>query len=212
MSDDNNLNPAVFLDRDGTINEDRGYIGDPNDVVLIEGAAEAIKKLNKRGIPVIVITNQSGLARDFYTEADLQAVNKRLTDLLETEGAHIEGLYYCPHHPDDNCECRKPELGLIEEATSEHDIDLNHSVMVGDKLSDMELGHRGGMKSVLVLTGYGPVALEELRQGVGGIEESEGVGRGLLDQDFVAVDLGEAVEWMLSEDGPFSNFSEKQET
>jgi len=209
MSHTKNLLPAVILDRDGTINHDKGYIGAPEDIVLIDGAAEAIKKLNTIGIPVIVITNQSGLARGFYKEADLRAVNKRLDDLLETEGAHIDGLYYCPHHPDDDCECRKPRLGLITEAAQEHNIDLAQSVMVGDKLSDMELAHRAGMRSVLVLTGYGPVALEELKQGAGGMAEEEGAGRGLLDLDFVATDLSEAVEWMLSEDGPFSNFSEK---
>ncbi len=203
MSHEKTLVPAVILDRDGTINEDRGYIGAPEDVVLIAGAAEAIKELNKRDIPVIVITNQSGLARGFYTEQDLGVVNKRLEALLEAEGARIDGLFYCPHHPDEHCECRKPETGLIDEAARGHDIDLSRSVMVGDKASDMELARRTGMMSVLVLTGYGPVALEEIKHGIGG------GGHGLSNLDFVAEDLGEAVEWMLAEDGPFSNLSEE---
>jgi len=206
LKDKKTLRPAVFLDRDGTINEDKGYIGDPEDIVLISGAAEAIKKLNERGIPVIVITNQSGLARGFYTEADLDTVNERLDALLKAKGAHIDGLYYCPHHPDDKCGCRKPETKLIAEAARDHNIDLARSVMVGDKYSDMELGRRAGMTDVLVLTGYGAVALEELKQGVmGGLEgffEAGGGGRGLADLDFVAEDLGEAVAWILSEDGP----------
>jgi len=212
MKTKKSLKPAVFLDRDGTINEDKGYIGDADDIVLIAGAAEAIKKLNERGIPVIVITNQSGLARGFYTEADLERVNKRLERLLKAEGAEIDGLYYCPHHPDDNCECRKPETKLLTEAALEHDIELPQSVMVGDKTSDMELGQRTAMTDVLVLTGYGPMALEELKHGTvggGGLEGFYGAGgggRGLADLDFVAEDLGEAVEWMLSEDGPLSEY------
>jgi len=206
------LRAAVFLDRDGTINEDRGYIGDPDDIVLIAEAAEAIKKLNEQGIPVIVITNQSGLARGFYREADLVRVNKRLDALLKAKGAHIDGLYYCPHHPDDNCECRKPETKLIMEAARDHGIDLTRSVMVGDKTSDMELGLRAAMTRVLVLTGYGPVALEELKHGTGGGEGLEGFyragggGRGLADLDFVAEDLGEAAQWILSEDGPLMEY------
>jgi len=206
MKDKKTLRAAVFLDRDGTINEDKGYIGNPDDIVLIAGAAEAIKKLNERHIPVIVITNQSGLARGFYREADLERVNKRLEALLKEKGAHIDGLYYCPHHPDDKCECRKPQTELIMDAARDHETDLARSVMVGDKYSDMELGRRAGMTDVLVLTGYGTVALEELKQGVmGGLEgffEAGGGGRGLSDLDFVAEDLGEAVAWILSEDGP----------
>ena len=202
---------AVFLDRDGTINEDRGYIGDPEDVALIAYAAEAIKKLNEQDIPVIVITNQSGIGRGYYGEAELKAVNKRFEDLLLEYEAHIEGLYYCPHLPTEGCECRKPATRLINEAANDHDIDLKESVMVGDKVSDMELGQRAGMKSVLVLTGYGPMALEEIKQGTGGRDGLEGftgfggAGRGLSDLDYVAEDLAEAVEWMLSADGPLGS-------
>jgi D,D-heptose 1,7-bisphosphate phosphatase len=98
------LRPGVFLDRDGTINEDRGYIGDPSDVVLIDGAAEAIRRLNRLGVPVIVLTNQSGIGRGYYNRTDLVAVNKRLGELLEEKGAHVDGIYWCPHRPDENCE------------------------------------------------------------------------------------------------------------
>lgn len=197
--------PAVFLDRDGTINEDRDYIGDPEDVVLIRGAAEAIKELNEQGIPVIVITNQSGIGRGYYGVAEFQAVNERLDELLRAKGAHIDGLYYCPHHPEDKCECRKPGTALIEEAAAEHNVNLSKSVIVGDKVSDMELGQKAGMKSVLVLSGYGPLAMEEIRQGTGGkggLQGFGGDGRGLSDLGFVAEDLLDAVEWILSIDGP----------
>ena len=197
--------PAVFLDRDGTINEDRGYIGDPDDVVLIKGAAEAIRRLNGLGIPVVVITNQSGIGRGYYTEAGLQAVNKRLEELLGEKGAHVEAIYFCPHRPDENCECRKPGTKLLEKAAEEHCIDLRRSVMVGDKVSDLELARRVGMRRVLVLTGYGEIALEEVRQGTGGAEGLSGFGgdgRGLGDLDYVATDLGDAIDWILSEDGP----------
>ncbi|MFQ5428332.1 MAG: D-glycero-alpha-D-manno-heptose-1,7-bisphosphate 7-phosphatase [Thermodesulfobacteriota bacterium] len=202
------LHPAVFLDRDGTINEDRGYIGVPEDVSLIAGATEAIKELNKQGIPVIIITNQSGIGRGYYGEDELKAVNKRLEELLRAEGAHIDGIYHCPHHPDDGCECRKPGTKLLEEAALAHDIDLAQSVIVGDKVSDLELGYRAAMQKVLVLTGYGPLALEEIRQGTGGqvgFEGFGGAGRGLSDLDYVAQDLREAVEWILSDDGPLGS-------
>jgi len=199
------LRPGVFLDRDGTINEDRGYIGDPADVVLIDGAAEAIKRLNRLGVPVIVLTNQSGIGRGYYTRADLEAVNKRLVELLEEKGAHVDGIYWCPHRPDENCECRKPGTRLLEDAADEHGIDLVRSVMVGDKVSDLELARRVGMKRVLVLTGYGELALEEIRQGTGGaggLGGFGGDGRGLSDLDLVATDISDAIDWILSEDGP----------
>jgi len=199
------LRPAVFLDRDGTINEDRGYIGDPADVVLVDGAAEAIRRLNIRGFPVIVLTNQSGIGRGYYGEAGLAAVNRRLDALLQERGAHTDGLFYCPHRPDEDCECRKPGTKLVIEAARVHRVDLSRSVMVGDKVSDMELARRAGMRRVLVLTGYGPLALEEIRQGSGGLEGHLGFGgdgRGLSDLDFVAADLAEAVEWILSGEGP----------
>ncbi len=201
--------PAVFLDRDGTINDDKGYIGSPDDVVLIPGAAVAIKKLNELSIPVIVITNQSGIGRGYYGEAELKTVNKRLDDLLLAEGAHIDGLYYCPHLPEDKCLCRKPATGLIEEAAQEHSIELSKSVIIGDKVSDMELGREAGMKSVLVLTGYGALALEEIRQGTGGSRGLSGFGgdgRGLSDLAFVAEDLSDAVEWILSSEGPLGTY------
>ncbi len=197
--------PGVFLDRDGTINEDRGYIGDPAEVVLIKGSAEAIRRLNKRGIPVIVLTNQSGIGRGYYDKKELEAVNRRLDKLLAGKGAHVDGIYYCPHRPDENCGCRKPGTKLLDEAARAHGIDLSRSVMVGDKVSDMELARRAGMKRVLVLTGYGSIALEEVRQGTGGAEGLGGFGgdgRGLADLDLVATDLAEAIDWILSEDGP----------
>ncbi len=178
---------AVFLDRDGTINEDRDYIGDVDDVILIEGAAEAIKRLNNIRVPVIVITNQSGIGRGFYAEAELRAVNHRLMALLKTKEAHIEGLYYCPHLPQDKCGCRKPETALLQRAAQEHSIDLSKSVMIGDKNSDMELGRRAGTKTILVLTGYGEVTRKTIEAGV---EKAP---------DYIAEDLEEAVDRLLSD-------------
>lgn len=208
MSMEKTLHPAVFLDRDGTINDDRGYIKDPDEIVLIAGATEAIKKLNEQGIPVIIITNQSGIGRGYYGEAEFAAVNRRLEELLTQEGAHIDGTYHCPHHPEDNCECRKPGTALVEKAAEAHGIDLSRSVIIGDKVSDMELGKRAGMERVLVLTGYGPLALEEIKEGSGwsgGLGGFGGDGRGLSDLHFVAEDLREAVEWILSGDGPLGS-------
>ncbi len=154
--------PGVFIDRDGTINEDYGYIGDPDRLRLIEGAAAAIKRLNDAGVPVVVITNQSGVARGYYTEEDLHRVNDRLVELLALEGASIDGLYYCPHHPEQGCECRKPGRGLVDKAAEELDIDLDTSFIVGDKVSDVELAENVGAAAILVLTGKGRTEREKL--------------------------------------------------
>ncbi len=172
---------AVFLDRDGTINEDEGYISNPEDLVLLPGAAGAIGRLNREGIKVIVITNQSGVGRGYYTPQDVRAVNRRLDELLALDGARLDGVYYCPHNPDDKCGCRKPETGLIVRAAEEHSVDLESSFVVGDKASDMGLARGVNAKAVLVLTGVG---LEE---------------RDKLDEpaDHVAEDLPGAVGWIL---------------
>jgi histidinol-phosphate phosphatase family protein len=155
-------NRAVFLDRDGTINEDPGYIGDPKNFELLPGAAKAIRMLNEAGLLVFIVSNQSGLARGYFKEEDLLKVNAHMFKLLDEEDAYIDGIYYCPHHPDDGCECRKPELELVERAIKEHALDIKDSFVVGDKLTDIELGLKTGAKSVLVLTGYGREEREKL--------------------------------------------------
>ncbi|MDB4875753.1 MAG: gmhB [Gemmatimonadetes bacterium] len=132
--------PAAFLDRDGTIMRDASYVRNPNDVELLPGAADAIRRLNDRGVPVIVITNQSGIARGWLTEADYETVRDRLNDLLAAEGAHVEATYMCPHHPDFTgpCDCRKPGTALYRQAIAEHDLDPTQSVFVGDRWRDVE--------------------------------------------------------------------------
>jgi histidinol-phosphate phosphatase family protein len=174
---------AVFLDRDGTINADEGYISDPDDLALLPGASEAIKRLNKGGIKVIVITNQSGVGRGFYTADDVRAVNDRLEELLRLDGARLDGVYYCPHRPDEGCGCRKPGTGLIETASVEHEIDLKRSFVVGDKASDIGLARGAGAKGILVLTGMGEEEREKLTE----------------SPDFVARDILNAITWILKD-------------
>jgi len=131
---------AVFLDRDGTVIADRHYLGDPRGVELLPGAGEAISRLNRTGLPVILVTNQSGIGRGLFTQADFQSVQRRLLELLAEEGAHLDGVYHCPHAPDGDapCECRKPAPGLFLQAAAEHGIDLRRSFYVGDRIRDVE--------------------------------------------------------------------------
>jgi len=156
------LKPAVFLDRDGTINVDTGYIAGPEELRLIEGSAAGLKALNDNGVKVVVITNQSGVARGFYGRKDVDAVNRRLAALLKKRGASFDALYYCPHHPDDSCECRKPGAALIRRAAKEHGIDPSISYVVGDRASDIELAAKIGAKGVLIKTGPWQEELEKL--------------------------------------------------
>jgi len=150
---------AVFLDRDGTIVEDPGFLHEPEKVTLLAGAAEAIRRLNEAGYRVIIVTNQSGIARGRYTVRDYEAVQERLDALLTAQGAHIDGAYFCPHHPllSGPCECRKPGLKLFHEAQAAFDIDFSRSWWVGDRLSDVQparlLRRDGG--GILVATGEG---------------------------------------------------------
>jgi histidinol-phosphate phosphatase family protein len=141
--------PAVFLDRDGTIIHDADYLRDPAEALVLPGAARAIAALNARGLPVIVVTNQSGIGRGLMTEQDYEAVRIRLDELLATEGARIDATYVCPHHPDFTgpCDCRKPATLLYRQAAADHDLDLARSTFVGDRWRDvapaLELGGRG---------------------------------------------------------------------
>jgi len=153
---------AVFLDRDGTICEEVGYLRSPEQVRLIPGAGEAIRKLNEAGIKAVMVTNQSGIARGFFSEERLEEIHRELLRQLWVEGARVDGIYVCPHHPTEgkgpyarSCECRKPASGLILRAASDLGIDLKRSYCVGDRWADLECGRRVGTKGVLVLTGYG---------------------------------------------------------
>ncbi len=161
------LNAGLFLDRDGTINVERGYLSDPDEVELLPGAAQAIRAANEFGLPVIIITNQAGVARGYHSEADVNSVNERLKELLKGEGARIDALYYCPHHPEVGnppyrivCTCRKPRTGMLKMAERSHGINLATSFVVGDKCSDIETGKNAGCGTVLVLTGYGRTEIE----------------------------------------------------
>jgi D-glycero-D-manno-heptose 1,7-bisphosphate phosphatase len=154
--------PAVFIDRDGTISEEVGYINHVSRFQLFPYTAEAIKHLNVNGWLAIVITNQAGVARGYFAEEMIEAVHGKMMDELSSEGSRIDAIYYCAHHPSVgeppyrvDCDCRKPKPGLINRAAAEFDIDLARSWIVGDRYSDVELASNAGVKSMLVLSGYG---------------------------------------------------------
>lgn len=148
---------AVFLDRDGTIVEDPGFLHEPEKVTLLLGAAEAIRRLNIADYRVVIVTNQSGIARGRYTVDDYEAVQRRLVELLAARGARIDGAYFCPHHPQLSgpCDCRKPGLKLFREAAEAFDIDFSRSWWVGDRLSDVQPARLLGGGGILVATGEG---------------------------------------------------------
>ena len=153
---------AIFIDRDGTLNEDIGYVSTPDELSLYPWAAEAVRLVNKSGFKAIVITNQSGIARGMYNAETLGAIHARMIEELAREGAHIDAVYYCPHHPEVGdahygieCDCRKPRTGMLDAAAREHNIDLTRSFVIGDKSSDIILAENAGARSALVLTGYG---------------------------------------------------------
>lgn len=151
--------PAVFLDRDGTLNIDKGYVHRIEDWEWIPGAIDAIVALKKAGFLVIVITNQAGIARGYYDETDMNNLHTMINEELKEHGTTIDGFYHCPHHPEFGairaCECRKPMPGLIDQAKQDFGIDLCRSWLVGDKVSDIQAGLAAGVKSILVQTGYG---------------------------------------------------------
>ena len=190
--DYNSGKPAVFLDRDGTINEQMGYINHTCRFQLLPGAANAIKKLNDAGIPVVVISNQSGLARGYFPEELLIAVHEKMNRQLAEVGAHVDGMYYCPHHPEAKeerfraaCNCRKPKPGLVLQAAEEIGLDPKRSYVVGDRWSDIKTAANCGATSILVRTGYG----RGDEQYIGPHQE--------IQPDFKADDLSEAVDWIL---------------
>ncbi len=143
-------NKAVFLDRDGTMAPDVHYCSRPEDFELFSNTAKAIKLLNEHGFKVIVITNQSGIARGYFTEQTLAEIHKKMKRELAKEGAWVDAIYYCPHHPDDNCDCRKPKPKLALQAAKEHCIDLKCSFVIGDLQMDINLAKALGCKAILV--------------------------------------------------------------
>ncbi len=191
MKTTGNKNKAVFLDRDGTICEEVGYLDSVDRMRLIPGAGEAIRKLNEKGFKTVVVTNQSGIARGYFSESTLKELHSELSRLLGRDGAFLDAFYHCPHHPTEGkppyrqvCGCRKPAPGLLVQAAKDLDLNLKRSFAVGDKLADLECGRALGVKGVLVLTGYGQ---EESASGPGPAAS------------YIAADLYRAVEWILSQ-------------
>lgn len=150
------MNKAIFLDRDGTLNPDPGYISDPKDYELYEGVTEALSKLQNKGYLLILITNQSGISRGLFTEEQLEAVHQKMKKLLEEGGVRLDAIYYCPHHPDHPykgisvCNCRKPKPGMILKAIKDFDIDIEKSFMIGDRTSDIKIGLASGVTPICI--------------------------------------------------------------
>lgn len=190
-------NTAVFLDRDGTINEEVGYLDSINKLKLFANAAEAITLISKSGMKAVVITNQSGIARGYFTEEFVRTVHARIQKTLEEKGASIDAFYYCPHHPTDgmgaylqSCTCRKPEAGMLITASAEMDIDLTRSYTIGDMLKDIQAAGKVGAKGVLVKTGYGVNTIEkDLLPG----------SAGTIKPHYIAEDILDAVKWIMQD-------------
>jgi heptosyltransferase-2 len=176
---------AVFLDRDGTLNPDPGYIGRPEDFELHPGVGAALARLNRAGACLILVTNQSGIARGMFTPDDLEAIHEKLADRLALHGARFDAIYHCPHHPEERCTCRKPAIGMAERAIAELGLDRSRMYLVGDQASDVEMAKRLEARSIFVTTGNGTAqTLAALRS------------RRLLP-DHVADCLEMAVDWIL---------------
>jgi D-glycero-D-manno-heptose 1,7-bisphosphate phosphatase len=158
------LRACVFLDRDGTIVEDPGHLSDPAAVVLTPGAAGALRRLAQAGFALVVVSNQAGVSRGLYPESAVVAVNDRIASLLAAERASLDAWYWCPHHPDFTgpCACRKPEPGMLLDASEQLGLDLTSSWLVGDHETDLEAARRAGVRSMLVLTGHGERAAARL--------------------------------------------------
>jgi D-glycero-D-manno-heptose 1,7-bisphosphate phosphatase len=185
-------NRAIFLDRDGTLNEEGGYISSPERFRLYSFAAEAVRLINQSGWKAIVLTNQSGVARGYFTETTLIEIHERMEESLRLQGARIDAIYYCAHHPDYgsppyrlDCDCRKPRPGLAERAARDFNLDLNQCYAIGDRYRDIESGHAVGARGVLVMTGYGREEYETRRRDWP------------RQPDYVAGNLLDAVQWVL---------------
>jgi D-glycero-D-manno-heptose 1,7-bisphosphate phosphatase len=212
MTPESKRQAAVFLDRDGTINEEVGYLDRLEKLHLIPGAAEAIRLIKENGMKAVVITNQSGVARGMFDEAFVDAVHERLREMLRREGASLDGFYFCPHHPKEgrnpyvkSCTCRKPSPGLLLRAAGELSIDPEGSYMIGDTIKDIEAGARFGARGILVLTGYGSEAAAaigssaEPRIAPPGGSQLPGQEEALARPAHIAGDLLAAVQWLLKD-------------
>ena len=141
---------AVFVDRDGTINVNVEYLDNPEGFQMYPGVAEGIKQLKEKGFLIILVTNQSGVARGFFTLETLKKIHERMINEFKEKGTNIDEIYICPHHPDENCDCRKPNTALFEKAIADFDIDTSKSFVIGDRMMDVEAGHKMGLKTVIV--------------------------------------------------------------
>jgi len=182
------------MDRDGTITQEVGYVNHVSRLRLLPRSGAAIRRINEAGLYAVVITNQSGVARGYFPEELVIGAHKKLEHLLAEQGAHLDGIYYCPHHPEgkvekyrQRCNCRKPAPGMLEQAAADLGIDLVHSFVVGDKIDDVYMAHQVGARGILVLTGYGR-----------GEYELHASSWHQLP-DYVAEDLYAAVEWILKQ-------------
>ena len=183
---------AVFLDRDGTINEEMGYINHIDRFVLLPGVAAAIRRINESGLKAVVVTNQSGAARGYFPIELIDQVHQKMKGLLKAQGAFLDGVYTCTHGPAEDgasrsCDCRKPGIALMRQASEELKLDLQRSYVVGDRFKDIEMARNAGAKAILVLTGYGKGELEFLGPS------------SKVQPDFVAEDLGKAIDWILAD-------------
>jgi D-glycero-D-manno-heptose 1,7-bisphosphate phosphatase len=185
--------PAVFIDRDGCLTEEVGYVNHASRIRLLPRTAEAVRRLNAAGVAAVMVTNQAGIARGYFSEDVLHASNDAMVRQLAEARAHLDGLYVCMHHPHEgappyraDCECRKPRPGLLLRAARELDLDLTASVMIGDRISDVTVGQSVGAAGILVLTGYGRGEWEHQRHGW------------TVKPDHVAEDLLDAVDWALA--------------
>jgi D-glycero-D-manno-heptose 1,7-bisphosphate phosphatase len=201
MSPEQKRRAAVFLDRDGTINEEAGYLDRLEKLRLLPGAAGAIRWINESGLVAVVVTNQSGIARGLFDEAFVARVNARLGEMLRAEGAMIDAFYFCPHHPTEGrgaylktCDCRKPAPGMLLRAMEELRIDRRCSYLVGDTLQDIEAGARAGIRGVLVQTGHGKESAAALA--VAPPETGDGA---TVRPAFIAANLCEAVAWIMED-------------
>jgi D-glycero-D-manno-heptose 1,7-bisphosphate phosphatase len=174
-------NRAVFLDRDGVLMEDANYVGQIERVVVIPSARTALRRLRDAGYRLFVVTNQSGVGRGYFTRAAVEQIHAHLDEEFARVGVAFDRYYVCPHHPEDNCDCRKPKPKFLRAAATEYGLDLAGCYMVGDRPTDIQAGQNAGTKTVLVLTGAG----------------RETLAKGTATPDHVADDLSHAVDWIL---------------
>jgi D-glycero-D-manno-heptose 1,7-bisphosphate phosphatase len=184
--------PAVFIDRDGTINEQMGYINHVSRFKILPGVPQAIRMLNRHGFLVLVVSNQSGVARGYYPMDLVETIHHLMVAHIKEKKGVIDAVFFCPHHPAGSvqefsreCNCRKPKTGLIEQACKSFEIDLRRSFVVGDMCTDIELAHRAGLKGVLVKTGYGLGEIEYI------------LPRKTAKPAHIAADLLDAVRWIM---------------